>query len=198
MSVRVIILLVAAVISAVLLYLVARTPLQEPLQVPPLPAAQPPQVERETPAENRAEQEGVATTGPVTPPWADPAMQREMDRLRAERADLKEQQRELKRLQQELQNQLGAGEEIDMAAVERSLDRLIDIHGSPVVAGVDLTRVKQNLQVAAEIKAIAEEMQNTEMDPEQLQQKSRQLQELQQQLSPNVLAQESAGEGKEE
>lgn len=198
MSVRVIILLVAAVVSAVLLYLVARTPLQEPLAVPPLPEAMPPLVERETPAERGAEQEGKATTDPVTPPWADPAMQREMDRLRAERADLKEKQLELKRLQQELQSQLGAGDEIDMAAVERSLDRLIEIHGSPVVAGVDLSRVKQNLQVAAEIKAIADEMQNTEMDPEQLQQKSRQLQELQQQLSPNVLAQESAGEGKEE
>jgi len=192
MTVRLALLLLAALISAGLLYLVIRTPMPQTPDVPPLTLSTAPSVQDSN--AGRSEKPLPEQTQPLPPPWQDERLQKEMQRLRDQGVGRQENRDEMLELRQLLQEQLAAGDQLDPAVVERSISRLIEINGSPVMAGVDLSKVRQNVQVAAEIKQIADQMQSAEHSPEQLQQLTKRLESLQGRLSQNVLVQEPSGE----
>ncbi len=202
MSVRLKVLLVAALISAAMFYWVLQTTrLKKPVALAPLEVPQYQTVGKAQPSptaplaaetgqgENRVPQE-------VLPPWEDPGLHQEVVEMRARQrlpAEL-DKRAQIQVLQAELQAQLAAGDALDIEAVGESIGRLIEVHGSPVVGGVDLAKVQHNVQVAAQISVLAKEMEGVSetANPAALEGYSRRLEALQKQLVTDVYV---SGEG---
>ncbi|MDR1274924.1 MAG: hypothetical protein LBL72_00805 [Candidatus Accumulibacter sp.] len=77
-------------------------------------------------------------------------------------AQITELQQDLKAL---MAKSAGRPAEIDIGAVDALLVRLIEIQGNPVVGGVDLRVLRQNLVVAKDMQALAKELESETKKP---------------------------------
>ncbi len=98
----------------------------------------------------------------------------------------------LKEIQKKFQALSADGKTPDIREVDRLLGELIEIEGSPIIAGVDLSVLRNNLQVAQEVQTLAKALENESKQPSPDEKKIaaivEQMQALQKQLRTDIMA----------
>jgi|GEM_PF-3864442 hypothetical protein len=112
--------------------------------------------------------------------------------MRTERHAQEDKMARLKELQARFKEISGPGKTPDIDELDQLLGELIDIQGTAVIGGVDLNVLRENLQVAQEVQALAKELEIESKRPSPDQNRileiTKEIQAMQGRLKTNILA----------